>query len=63
MLDKYAPHLTAGEDYRPPVPEELKRTTVMRIDIEQWSGKKKEVGDFDGAFWYPDSPMLASNRG
>jgi nitroimidazol reductase NimA-like FMN-containing flavoprotein (pyridoxamine 5'-phosphate oxidase superfamily) len=63
MLDKYAPHLTAGEDYRPPVPEELKRTTVMRIDIDKWSGKKKEVDDFDGAFWYPDSPMLASNRG
>jgi nitroimidazol reductase NimA-like FMN-containing flavoprotein (pyridoxamine 5'-phosphate oxidase superfamily) len=62
MLDKYAPHLTAGEDYRPPVPEELKRTTVMKIHIDKWSGKKKEVDDFAGAFWYPESPMLASRR-
>lgn len=61
MLDKYAPHLSAGEDYRPPVPEELQRTSVMRIDIDSWSGKKKEVSDdFPGAFWYPDAPMLPS---
>lgn len=61
LLDKYAPHLTAGTDYRPPVPEELKRTTVMRIDIDEWSGKKKEVPpDFEGAFWYPGEPMLTS---
>ncbi len=63
MLDKYAPHLSAGEDYRPPIAQEVKRTTVMRIDITSWSGKKKEVDDHDGAFWYPAEPMLASNRG
>lgn len=63
LLDKYAPHLTAGEDYRPPIPEEVTRTTVMRVDIEAWSGKKKEVPlDFAGAFWYDDAPMLASVR-
>jgi hypothetical protein len=48
--------LQPGRDYRPPVPEELKRTTVMRIDIESWSGKKKEVGDFPGAFFFGDAP-------
>lgn len=53
LLDKYAPHLTPGQDYRPPVPEELKRTTVFKIAIESWSGKKKEVGpDFPGAYTY-----------
>jgi uncharacterized protein len=63
LLDKYAPHLTAGEDYRPPVPDELKRTAVYRITIEQWSGKKKEVADdFPGAFWYAAKPMLESVR-
>jgi nitroimidazol reductase NimA-like FMN-containing flavoprotein (pyridoxamine 5'-phosphate oxidase superfamily) len=63
LLDKYAPHLTAGEDYRPPVPEEVKRTTVMQVDIDQWSGKKKEVEpDFDGAFWYGAESVLASVR-
>lgn len=62
LLDKYAPHLAAGRDYRPSTPDELDRTTVYRIDIDDWSGKKKEVAaDFPGAFWYderrPPSPF------
>ncbi|MEZ4767789.1 MAG: pyridoxamine 5'-phosphate oxidase family protein [Caldilineales bacterium] len=53
LLDKYAPHLRPGEHYRPIIDEELARTTVMRIDIESWSGKRKQVAeDFPGAFWY-----------
>lgn len=53
LLDKYAPHLRPGQDYRPPVPEELKRTAVYRLSITQWSGKKKEVAsDFPGAYFY-----------
>lgn len=63
LLDKYAPHLKAGEDYRPPVPEELKRTAVYRIAIDEWSGKKKEVAaDFPDAFWYAAEPILESVR-
>ena len=63
LLDKYAPHLKAGEDYRPPVEEEVKRTAVYRIDIETWTGKKKEVAsDFMGAFWYDEHPILESTR-
>ena len=55
LLDKYAPHLRPGRDYRPIIPEEIKRTAVYRIDIEQWSGKKKEVAaDFPGAFHFGD---------
>lgn len=61
LLDKYAPHLCAGKDYRPPVPEELKRTAVIKIAIAAWSGKKKEVApDFPGAYWYAVEPILAS---
>lgn len=52
LLDKYFRHLQPGLDYRPPVPEELKRTSVYRTTIDEWSGKKKEVGDFPGAFTY-----------
>ena len=53
LLDKYAPHLKPGGDYRPPVVEEVKRTSVYRIRIESWSGKKKEVeADFPGAYRY-----------
>jgi len=63
IMDKYAPHLVAGEDYRPPVDEELPRTSVFRITIDDWTGKKKEVeSDFPGAYLYPDQPILVSNR-
>ncbi len=56
LLDKYFPHLRPGKDYRPPVPEELKRTSVFRLDIESWSGKQKKVKkDFQGAFMYGDT--------
>lgn len=57
LLDKYAPHLKPGVDYRPPIGEEIRRTSVYRIHIESWSGKKKEVGaDFPGAYLY-GSPL------
>ncbi|MCB9421875.1 MAG: pyridoxamine 5'-phosphate oxidase family protein [Ardenticatenaceae bacterium] len=55
LLDKYAPHLKPGQDYRPIMPEELKRTAVYRINIDAWSGKQKKVADdFTGAYWYED---------
>ena len=51
LMEKYAPHLEAGKDYRPVVPEEIRRTTVMRLDIQGWSGKEKaEAPDFPGAY-------------
>lgn len=57
LLDKYFPHLKAGEQYRPTTAEELKRTSVYRIDIEQWSGKRKVVAeDFPGAFRFGEQP-------
>lgn len=61
VMDKYAPHLQAGDDYRPPVPEELPRTSVFRLNISDWVGKKKEVEDFPGAFWHDAQPMLISS--
>ncbi len=63
LLDKYAPHLAAGRDYRPPTADEIGRTSVFRIAIEDWSGKKKEVEpDFAGAFFYRERPMLRANQ-
>lgn len=53
LLDKYAPHLRPGRDYRPITDDELARTRVYRIAIDSWSGKRKEVEeDFPGAFAY-----------
>ena len=54
LLDKYFSHLSPGRDYRPIQPEELKRTAVYCIQIEAWTGKRKQVeADFPGAFFYP----------
>jgi nitroimidazol reductase NimA-like FMN-containing flavoprotein (pyridoxamine 5'-phosphate oxidase superfamily) len=53
LLDKYAPHLRRGRDYRGVTAAELKRTAVYRVAIESWSGKRKEAPpDFPGAFLY-----------
>jgi uncharacterized protein len=53
LLDKYFSHLKPDRDYRPIQPQELKRTTVYCIQIEAWTGKRKQVeGDFPGAFYY-----------
>jgi nitroimidazol reductase NimA-like FMN-containing flavoprotein (pyridoxamine 5'-phosphate oxidase superfamily) len=64
LLDKYAPHLRPGQDYRPIQPEELAVTAVYRIEIDEWSGKQKVAPpDHPGAFWYgqgrpPVAPAL-----
>jgi hypothetical protein len=53
LLDKYFPHLTPGQDYRPTTAGELRLTSVFRVDIESWSGKQKRAdADFPGAFQY-----------
>jgi hypothetical protein len=53
LLDKYFAHLRPGEHYSPIVDDELFRTAVYRITIDQWSGKRKQVDDdFPGAFFY-----------
>src|SRR6185295_17978405 len=57
LLDKYAPHLRPGRDYRPTTAEELAITTVYRIRIDRWSGKQKVApADFPGAFRYGEPP-------
>jgi hypothetical protein len=54
LLDKYAPHLRPGRDYRGVTEEQLARTSVFKIEIEAWSGKRKIAApEFPGAFTYP----------
>ncbi len=58
LLEKHAPHLRYGVDYREIVSEELERTAVYRVDIEAWSGKQKEApGDAPGAYLLPEPPV------
>jgi len=55
LLKKYAPHLREGEDYPAMTEEEILRTSVLRVDIESWSGKeKREPEDFPGAYRLED---------
>jgi nitroimidazol reductase NimA-like FMN-containing flavoprotein (pyridoxamine 5'-phosphate oxidase superfamily) len=61
LLNKYAPHLRPGRDYRPIQLEELAVTAVYRIDIDQWSGKQKVApADHPGAYLYGHIPLPAS---
>ncbi len=63
LLDKYAPHLKPGTDYRPTTDDELRRTAVYRIDVDSWSGKQKEVAeDFPGAFSFELPPVPFPER-
>ena len=59
LLKKYFAHLEYGVDYRAIQPGELARTAVYRIEIEQWSGKRKQVADdYPGAFWYDQTRQV-----
>lgn len=52
LLSRYFPDLEPGRDYRPITPDELRRTSVYRLDVEGWSGKEKSAADdFPGARW------------
>ncbi len=54
MIAKYFPHLTPSEHYRPTTPAEFKATSVYKVAIEDWVGKRKrESDDFPGAITYP----------
>ena len=58
LLDKYAPHLRPGRDYTGMTDADMQRTSVHRVDIEEWSGKQKEAdADPPGAFEFPPLPV------
>ncbi len=63
LLDKYFAHLRPGVDYRAITPQELAITTVYRIDIDEWSGKRKQVEpEFPGAFMFGARPTGGADR-
>lgn len=58
LLERYAPHLRSGRDYEPISDDDVHRTAVYRLDIEDWSGKENVAdSDFPGAFEIP-SPSI-----
>jgi len=61
LLDKYCPDLVAGTDYQRATTQDLDRTSVYRISIEEWSGKRNVAPeDFSDARAYVQPSMLAS---
>jgi len=53
LLERYFPNHKAGKDYHEITDEEINLTAVYEINIDSWSGKKKEVDkDSPGAFEY-----------
>jgi nitroimidazol reductase NimA-like FMN-containing flavoprotein (pyridoxamine 5'-phosphate oxidase superfamily) len=55
IMDKYAPHLRPERDYEAATADDLKRTSVYKLAIDSWSGKRKVVADdFPGAFYYSE---------
>lgn len=57
LIDKYFPHLTVGADYRPITDQEILEISVIRVDIEGWSGKRKRASDdFPGAVEFGRPP-------
>ncbi len=56
LMRKYAPHLQPGTHYRPIQGHESEQTTVYRIRIERWAGKRKvAAADHPGAFLFGES--------
>ena len=53
LIDKYFTPMKLNEDFSPIRPEDLKRTTVYALDIDQWSGKENwpERAGMDDRGW------------
>lgn len=47
LLAKYAPHSVPGDDYRAITDGEVDRTAIIRLEIEDWSGKRNEADSGD----------------
>lgn len=53
QLQKYFPHKQPGRDYQPFTDAEMSRPTIFRVEIEEWSAKRRQEAEgFPGAFWY-----------
>jgi nitroimidazol reductase NimA-like FMN-containing flavoprotein (pyridoxamine 5'-phosphate oxidase superfamily) len=45
LVEKYAPHLKPGVDYKPVTPDCAHSAAVYKVKIEQWSGKMRAVAE------------------
>ena len=56
MVSRYFPGRTPGRDYSEPTPEHLAATTLIEIEIEECSAKKREGGPLGPLDALPDAP-------
>lgn len=53
LMTKFVPHMEPGVDYDPIADDSIDRTSVYRIDIDGWSGKRNDQpADFARAYDY-----------
>ncbi|MFT4889992.1 MAG: nitroimidazol reductase NimA-like FMN-containing flavoprotein [Halobacteriales archaeon] len=48
LMEKFAPHVDPGDDYRPATRAKVDETGVIETEVEAWSGKRIERPDADG---------------
>jgi nitroimidazol reductase NimA-like FMN-containing flavoprotein (pyridoxamine 5'-phosphate oxidase superfamily) len=61
IMDKYAPHLKPGEDYIPAQTEDINRTLIGKINIEDWTGKQQvDDGESINPYYYEPMPLIRS---
>jgi nitroimidazol reductase NimA-like FMN-containing flavoprotein (pyridoxamine 5'-phosphate oxidase superfamily) len=59
IMDKYAPHLKPGVDYIPAQAEDTSRTLVVKITIEDWTGKRQtDDGESINPYYYEPMPVI-----
>jgi len=59
IMDKYAPHLKPDVDYIPAQPEDIDRTLVGKITIEDWTGKRQsDDGESINPYYYDPLPII-----
>ena len=61
LMAKYAPDSTPAEDYRAITDGEVGRTAVIRLDIEDWSGKRNVADPDDETTAFDRDWRTASN--
>jgi nitroimidazol reductase NimA-like FMN-containing flavoprotein (pyridoxamine 5'-phosphate oxidase superfamily) len=59
LLTKYFPGHKPGRDYTALTVDDLRRPTVVRVDIDHWTGKAhRESREYPGAFLYPERSVM-----
>jgi nitroimidazol reductase NimA-like FMN-containing flavoprotein (pyridoxamine 5'-phosphate oxidase superfamily) len=62
LMDKYAPHLRPGVDYEPMPEDDVARTSVYCLEIDERVAKHNVKPDDYPAFWYSGGSFIEEER-